>query len=101
MAESKFDPAQQAIIDEVVRRLKPAPIKEWLSTKEAAKHLHMTAGGLQTLRSKGTGPAYYRPTWRFVRYTRDTLDQWLLDCPERREPGNPRKPGDPTPGGAS
>lgn len=85
------------IVGDVIKHFEanpPAP-RKWYTTAEAATYLRLTPGALHTLRSMGTGPDYYRPTWRLVRYCIAALDKYLEDHPERRDGANPRKPGDP------
>lgn len=50
-----------------------------LNTKEAARHLGVSASFLHKARCSGTGPTYRRVAPRCIRYTVDDLDRWSAE----------------------
>lgn len=48
----------------------------YLSTRQAAEYLGVSRGWLETLRSRGAGPAYARIGARII-YDRRDLDRWV------------------------
>ena len=54
----------------------------WLNTKEAAAYCKLSESYLNTLRSKGGGPAVSKQG-RICVYNRDDLDRWLRKAKNR------------------
>lgn len=50
---------------------------KWLRTREAAKHLNISASTLEKMRMTGDGPAFCRAGRRLVVYDLAELDRWL------------------------
>ncbi len=48
-----------------------------MTEQEAAKRLSCSVGLLRKMRGNGQGPAFYRLGGRLLRYSEDTLAEWL------------------------
>lgn len=50
-----------------------------LTQKEAAEYTRVSTENLKTLRFRGQGPRFLKPTPRVVLYRKSVLDKWLED----------------------
>ena len=48
-----------------------------LTEREAAKYLGVSASALRLWRARRSGPNYYRPGSKLIRYRRSDLDGWI------------------------
>ena len=52
---------------------------EWLKTKEAAEMIGVTEQTMRRWRSQNTGPPFVRLSKRTVRYSRQSLIDWMKE----------------------
>lgn len=55
-----------------------------ISPEEAAELVGVTTDQLAQMRYKGTGPVFYKPNARLVRYRRSEVLEWLGAKPHKR-----------------
>lgn len=67
-----------ALAVQIADRLVTASSRQvWLTPDETAKRLRLTRRGLEDMRKRGGGPAFYKAN-RVVRYRAADVDSWLL-----------------------
>ena len=80
------DLEMETLVNMIIARLeaREAGAQVWLSTRDAAAYMGVSAAFLEIARHRGEGPPYTRVN-RAIRYSRAELDAWLRDKKRKRK----------------
>jgi excisionase family DNA binding protein len=69
--------ALSAKIDDLHELVLRANPPQWMTTQECAEYLKVSAERLYQMRKEGSGPPFFQPTERWVRYRLADVDAWM------------------------